>query len=147
MKCNFILVKIKDKANTNLNKDKIQENFKLSIGNNLINFNNNKNKKEISNQNLEIIYNKVFIKKNIGKMVYETAEINKKIKILNEEFIANNMKRAKIIIKNKQYNLKENIKSEKQKFKVKIKFIDNIFKLNCMFGDCISLSSVYNFKI
>ena len=57
MKCNFILIKIKnnDKVNTNLNKDKIQELFKLSIGNNLINFNNNKNSIEFSNQKLEII--------------------------------------------------------------------------------------------
>ena len=45
MKCIFIFVKIKDKANTNLNKDKIQEIFKLSIGNNLIKLNNNKKKK------------------------------------------------------------------------------------------------------
>ena len=56
MKCSFILVKIKDKTNTNLNKNKIQEHFKLSIGNNLINFNNNKNSIEFSNQKLiEII--------------------------------------------------------------------------------------------
>ena len=100
--CNFILVKIKNKANINLNKSKIQEIFALSIGNNII-FDNNKNKKEFSNQILEINYNKKFIKKNIGKMIYETSETNKKIKIFNQEFIKNNMKRAKIIIKNKQY--------------------------------------------
>ena len=140
MKCNFILVKIIDKANTNLNKSKIQEIFKLSIGNNIINFNNNKKK------NSEINYNKKIIKKNIGKMIYEINGYNKNIKLFNQEFIQNNMKRAKIIIKNKLYDLKEYIKIEKQKIKIKIKFIDNIFKLNCMFKDCISLSSVYNFK-
>ena len=56
-------------------------------------------------------------------MEYKTAEYNKKI--FNKEFIANNMKRAKIIIKNRQYYLKGNIKSEIKVFKIKIKFLDN----------------------
>jgi len=79
-------------------------------------------------------------------MIYKTNEFNNTIKIFNEEFISNNMKRAKIIIKNKQYDLNENIKNEKQKIKVEIKFIDNIIKLNCMFGECKSLYSVHIFK-
>ena len=60
-------------------------------------------------------------------MIYETAECNKKI--FNKAFIENNMKRAKIIIKNKQYYLKENIKSKNKVFKIKIKFLDNILFL------------------
>ena len=146
MKCNFILVKIKDKNNINLYKSKFQEIFKLSIGNNLINFNNNKNKKEFSNQIIDINYNKKFIKKNIGKMIYKNTNYNQKIKIFNEEFISNNMIRAKIFINNKQYDLKENIQNEKQIFKVEIKFIDNIFNLHYMFKDCLSLFSIYNFQ-
>ena len=67
MKFNFILVKIKDKININLYKSKIQEIFKLSIGNNLINFNNNINKKEFSNQIIDINYNKKVIKKILEK--------------------------------------------------------------------------------
>ena len=127
MKCNFIFVKLKDKNNINLNNKKFQEILKLSIGNNIKYFNYKKNKKEISNKNIEIIYYKRFIKKNIGKMIYETAECNKKI--FNKAFIENNMKRAKIIIKNKQYYLKENIKSKNKVFKIKIKFLDNILFL------------------
>jgi len=124
MKCNFIHVKLKDKNNINLNNKKFQEIFKLSIGNNIKYFNYKKNKEEISNKNIEIIYFKRFIKKNIGKMIYKTAEYNKKI--FNKAFIANNIKRAKIIIKNKQYYLKENIINENKIVKIVIKFVDKI---------------------
>ena len=144
MKCNFIHVKLKDKNNIKLNNKKFQEIFKLSIGNNIKYFNYKNNKEEISNKNIEINYFKRFIKKNIGKMIYKTAEYNKKI--FNKAFIENNMKRAKIIIKNKQYYLKENIKSKIKVCKIKIKFFDNIIKLNSMFEDCKSLSSVHNFQ-
>ena len=146
MKCNFILVKIKDKTNINLNKSKIQELFKLSIENKIINLYNNKNKKEFSNQNIGINYYKGNIKKNIGKMIYLINEYNKTIRIFNEEFVTNNMKRAKIISKNKQSDLKENIRSESQRLKIKIKFLDNIIKLNSFFKDCKSLFSIYNFQ-
>ena len=124
MKCNFIHVKLKDKNNINLNNKRFQEIFKLSIGNNIKYFNYKKNKEEISNKNIEIIYFKRFIKKNIGKMIYKTAEYNKKI--FNKAFIANNIKRAKIIIKNKQYYLKENIINENKIVKIVIKFVDKI---------------------
>ena len=145
MKCNFINVKLKDRNFININKNKVKEIFNLSLGNNIIYFNYNENKEEISNQNLEISYYIKFIKKNIGKMIYEMDKYNKRIKIFNQEFISNNIKRAKIIIENKQYNLKEDIKNEKQIFKIKIKFIDNIINLNYIFKDCISLTSIYNF--
>ena len=147
MKCNFICVKLTDKNNINLNNEKIQEILKLSIGNkNIINFNYNKIKKEFSIQKLEINYYKKYIKKNIGKMIYETNQYNKNIKLFNQEFIKNNIKRAKLIIKNKKFDLKENIKSENKIFKIEIKFIDNIIRLNSMFEDCKYLSSVYNFQ-
>ena len=124
MRCNFICVKIKEKNNINLNNGKIQEIFKLSIGNKRIYLNYNKTKKDYSKQNMKISYYKKYIKKNIGKMIYKTNESNKKIKIFNKEFIKNNIKRAKIIIKNKIYDLKEDIKSEKQIIKVGLKFIE-----------------------
>ena len=131
MKCNFVCVKIKDK--NNLNNGKIQEIFNLSIENKRIYLNYNKNKKDYSKQNMKIIYYKKFIKKNIGQMIYKTNESNQEIKIFNETFIENNMKRAKIIIKNKQYDLKENIKSENKIFKIEIKFIDNIIRFYLLY--------------
>ena len=65
MKGNFIHAKLKDKNNINFNNNKILELFKLSIGNNIINLDYNKNKKESSNQYLEIIYFKEYLKKDI----------------------------------------------------------------------------------
>jgi surface protein len=143
MKPNLIHLKLNDKSNIILNK--VLELYKLSVGNKLIDLDYNKNKKEFSNQNLEIIYYKKYIKKNIGKMIYETTG-NKEIKIYNEEFITNNIKRAKMIINSKQYKLKENIENPKRPFKIEIKFLDNIIKLNSMFSNCKSLYSINNFK-
>ena len=147
MKCNYIHLKIKDKNNNNFNNNKILELFKLSIGNNIYNFDYNKNKKESSNKNLEIIYYKKYTKENIGKMLYKNNGNNKKITIFNEIFISNNKERAKIIINNKQCELKENLESQKYFDQIiKIKFSDCIFYLNCMFQGCESLYSVKNFQ-
>ena len=55
MKCNLFLIKLKDKININLNNNKILELFKLSVGNNIYILDYNKNKKETSNKNLQII--------------------------------------------------------------------------------------------
>ena len=139
---NCIHIKLKDKSNINLNKNKIHELFKLSAGNNII----NKNKKESSNKNFEIYYYKKYIKKNIGKMIYINFESFGVIKILDNIFISNNIKRAKIIINNKQFQLKENIVNQNHFFKSKIIFLDNIIKLNSMFKNCKLLSSINNFQ-
>ena len=137
MKCNFINIKVNNK--------KILELFKLSLGNDVNSIYYNKNKKKCSNKKLEVTFYKKFIKKNIGKMIYEETENKKEIKIFNQNFILNNKKRAKIIIDNKQYKLKEAIKINKI-FKIKIKFLDLIIKLNSMFENCESLSYVNNFQ-
>ena len=78
-------------------------------------------------------------------MIYETNNYNE-IKILNKVFISNNMKRSKIIINNKQYELKEIVRKNKPSFKIKINFLDNPIYLNSMFKDCDLLSGVYNFQ-
>jgi len=120
MKPNLVHIKLRDQSIINLKR--ILEIFKLSAENNSFNVNYNKNIKEFSNHNFEISYDKKYIKKNIGKMIHDTTE-NKEIKIYNKEFIINNMKRAKTIItiiKKKQYELKENIESQKQHCKIEI---------------------------
>jgi len=111
MECKYIHIRLKDKNNIILNKNKILELFKLSIGNNIINLKYNKNKKESSSENIQIIYYQKYIKKNVGKIVY----IRKVryffnfplIKILDKKFISYNIKRANIIINNKGYKLIE----------------------------------------
>jgi len=147
MKYNFIYLKLKDKTNINLSNNKILELFKLSIGNNINILDYNQSKKEPPNQNIEISYFKKYIKSNIGKMIYKNIGNNKETKIFNKKFISNNKKRAKIIINNKLYELKENL-DNKNIFAqtIKIKFFDYIFYLNCMFQDCESLFSVKNFQ-
>ena len=144
MKCNFINIKIKDKNNFNFFNNKILDIFKLSFGNDINDFNYNINKK--ANNNLEIINYKKYIKNNIGKMIYKNTENNKGIKMFDSIFILNNIKIAKLIINNKQNDLKENIENEKQIFTIKIKFLDNLIDLNSMFKDCQSLLSVNNFQ-
>ena len=139
MRCNFINIKVKDK-----NK-KILEIFKLSIGNTVKCLYYNNDKANNLNQNLKIIYFKKSLKKNIGKMIYKISENRKEINILSKTFVLNNIKRTKIILDNKQYDLKQNIENTKKDFKVKINFLDNIIKLNSMFYGCKSLSSVHNF--
>ena len=129
MKPYLIQIKLRDKNKVNLNR--IIEIFKLSAENNIFNLNYKKNITEYPNYNFKISYDKKCIKKNVGKIIFDTTE-NKEIKIYNEEFITNNMKRAKIIINNKQYELKGNIENLKRPFKIEIKFLDNIIKLNSM---------------
>jgi len=143
MKFNLIHIKLRDKNKVNLNR--ILELFNLSAENRAFNLNYPLNIKEYLNHNLEISYDKKYIKKNIGKMIYRETE-DKEIKIFNEKFVANNINRAKMIINNKQYNLKEIIENQKQYFKIEIKFLDNIIKLNSMFSNCKLLNSINNFK-
>ena len=134
MKC--ILFMMKDKNNIIINKNKILELFKLSVGNKITILNYNNNKKESSNQNLKISYYKKFIRKNIGKMIYTKINNKNYTKIVNKIFLLNNLERVKIIINNKQNDLKENIENEKQNLKIKIKFLDYIIYLESMFEDC-----------
>ena len=143
MKCSFINIKLNDKKS--LINNTISELLNLSIGNKKFVLSYNKNKKESLNKNKEISFYKKFSKKNIVKMIYKTIK-NKEIKIVNKLFISENIKRAKLIINNKQYELKENIQSKKAISKIKIKFLDNIININSMFKNCESLSSVHNLK-
>ena len=146
MKCNFIHIKKKDKKDINLNDNKTLQLFKLSFGNSITNLNYIENKKKYSSQNLVINHYKKYLKKNIGKMIYANFENNKEIKILDNIFILNNKKRAKIIINNKLNELQENIEDEKQIFKIKIKFLDIIINLQSIFEKCKTLYSIHNFQ-
>ena len=144
MNYNLFKVKIGDKNTENDKYNEIFEFLKLSFGNNKTNLNYNIKKSPY--QNLEIIasYDKRYIKKKNGKMIYKNNE-NKEIKIFNEKFISNNMKRAKMIMNNKQYELKEIVESQKQFVKIGIKFFDNNIYLNSMFKNCNLLFGVENF--
>ena len=168
MKCNSIQIKFKIKNYANLNNERLLILFRLSIGNDSNNLEyslksnknflddkfiykfgtlqsrgHNKNKEQYSVQNLEISNKNNYIKINIAKMKYKMTEKTEK-KIVNKIFILNNMKRAKVIINNKQYDLTENINNEINK--IKIKFFDYGLYINYMFNDCAQLNSVYNLQ-
>ena len=82
-----------------------------------------------------------------SNILYSNFEIYKVVKLLDKLFIRNNIKRAKIIVNSKQYELKENILNKSHFFKIKIKFLDNIIELNSMFENCKLLYSINNLKI
>ena len=49
-------------------------------------------------------------------MIYKISENRKEISILSKTFMRNNIKRTKIMLDNKQYDLKQNIESIKKRF-------------------------------
>ena len=73
---------------------------------------------------------------------------DEKLKILDEDFIKKNKDKAKIIYKNKIYELKEYFEdidenyNHKDLIKLKIIFIHNIIDMSYMFYDCYSLISL-----
>ena len=70
---------------------------------------------------------------------------DEKLKILDEDFIKKNKDKAKIIYKNKIYELKEYFEdidenyNHKDLIKLKIIFIHNIIDMSYMFYDCYTL--------
>ena len=47
-------------------------------------------------------------------MIYKISENRKEISILSKTFMRNNIKRTKIILDNKKYDLKQNIERKKR---------------------------------
>ena len=144
MKKYFIQNDLLFKYSKNLRDKKLFKLFIISIG----------KEKEYLNQIKRIEYKNHIVKRkaldnnNIGKLVYKIDEKNKETKIFEKEFVITNKNRAKIILNNRQKNLVEKIKIEKIKIKfiVKIKFLENIIDIKCMFKGCNMLSSVKNFS-
>ena len=67
------------------------------------------------------------------------------VKIFGSEFVKNNKNNCKIIYENEEYELKEyiNIKdNKKEKIEIKLKGINNITNMSCLFHKCNSLSSL-----
>ena len=68
--------------------------------------------------------------------------------LLNRHFINNNIYKCKIIYKNVEYDLKENLSeygfdySNKNTLTIKIKGINNVTDVSCMFKNCMILSSL-----
>ena len=143
MKINFIQNDLLFEYSKNLRDKELFKLFNISRG---------KEKEYLKIKRIEyknhIVKGKALDNKNIIKLVYKIDEKNKETKILKKKFVITNKNRTKIIINNKQYNLVEKIKNEKVKIKfiVKIKFLENIIDIDCMFKGCKKLCSVKNFS-
>ena len=78
----------------------------------------------------------------------ETSSNNK---LFGENFVENNKHLCKIIIGNKEYELKSYLDKEcdevkKNEFEIKLKGISKVTDLTCMFCGCLSLDSIQGFS-
>ena len=80
--------------------------------------------------------------------VKESSSIDK---LFGETFVANNKNLCKIIIGDKEYELKSYLNKEcdeinKNEFEIKLKGISKVTDLSCMFCGCLSLDSIKGFS-
>ena len=82
-------------------------------------------------------------------IIYKIKDNDKKVKIFGSEFVKNNKDKCQIIYEDKEYELNEyfiisdNIKDE---LKIKLRGINNIINMSCIFYECSSLLSISNFS-
>ena len=78
-------------------------------------------------------------------IIYKIKNNDKKVKIFGQKFIKNNKDNCQIIYEDKQYeineyfNIPDNIKDE---LKIKLKGINAIINMSCLFYKCSSLFSI-----
>ena len=101
-----------------------------------------KNNDDYLNKGKTLNYDKIV------QLIYSIDKINRETEILNRKFVIVNKNRAKIVLNNKQYNLKTKIENKNVKIllKIKMKFLDNIINLDSMFKGCEMLTLVKNFS-
>ena len=131
------------------NYEKKIRNYELYYNINEINNNNIiKDIKEINNEininnkikNILDIYNKM--NNNEINIIYKIKDNDKRVKIFGSEFVKNNKNNCEIIYEDKEYELNEyfnipnNIKDE---LKIKLRDINNIINMSCIFYECSSL--------
>ena len=119
-----------------INKNNIKNDIKEIINDNNI---NNKFKKIIDIYNNMEYLDEIIIR-------YKINKFDKEIKIFGSNFINNNRNKCKIIYEEKEYEIKEkwNIddKIKNEILEIKLKGINNITDMSCMFNGCPNLSSL-----
>ena len=81
----------------------------------------------------------------IYNLIYKKENNINNLRILGETFVKNNRNKGGLIIKNKKYYLKDILSVNKANLDIlKIKMILNryTYNFNCLFKDCISLTSL-----
>jgi surface protein len=136
----------------NFEKDKIDNNktckiLKAIFGNKIedsdIKFLEKKNKSKKSYIEIEIKTN-VSHKNIFGKMTYKLSQKDNCLKLFDKKFYKNNNHKCRMILKNKEYKLKNTMifeEEEEKEIKVKIKSFEKKLNSNSMFKNCISLTS------
>ena len=153
---NNIGLKNKKVFNNNINNgDNKMINYK-NIKDDLGSINDNSMKEQNPNIIDEITIK--YIKKNINAFdvllklqLYGLKETNSSDKLFGEHFVENNNHLCKIIIGNKEYELKSYLNKEcdeinKNEFEIKLKGISKVTDLSCMFCGCLSLDSIKGFS-
>jgi len=134
------------------NYEKKIRNYELYYNINEMNNNNIINDiKKINNEyniknkiiNILDIYNKM--NNNEINIIYKIKDNDKRLKIFGSEFVKNNKNNCVIIYEDKEYelneyfNISDNIKDE---LKIKLRGINNIINMSCIFYECSSLLSI-----
>ena len=132
---NYYLLENLNNANNSIDKEIENIRFKYNYGNNL-------------NQML-YLYSEMMDENIEVEIKYKLNNINQEnLKILNNHFINNNIYKCKIIYENEEYDLKENLNelgfdySHKNSLTIKIRGINNVTDLSCMFKECKTLISI-----
>ena len=127
-------------------------NYELYYNINEINNNNINNEiKKINNEyniktkiiNILKIYNKM--NNNEINIIYKIKKKVKKLKIFGSEFVKNNRDNCQIIFEDKEYklneyfNISDNIEDE---LKIKLRGINDITNMSCIFYECSTLLSI-----
>ena len=147
----------KDNKITENNKNNLKNNNEDN-NNNFYNIDNNKMSKEKKeNDNVDEIIIKYKRSNNTILDLMNKDKLNSikesisYDKLFGENFVKNNKHLCKIIIGNREYELKsylqnENDEVKKNEFEIKLKGINRITNLSCMFAGCLSLDSIKNFE-
>ena len=144
-------IKIIENKNRNFEViNNINEIIKSDIYNDLCKINN---ENSIKNR-IDLMFNiidKIELNKKEKKdeitLIYNIDKNSDFIKIFDSEFVNNNKNNCKIIFKNKEYELSENLKiniedNKEEKLEIKLKGVNSIINANRMFYKCEQLYSL-----
>ena len=81
-------------------------------------------------------------------IIYDIKRDDREIRILGDYFVMNNRDKCKMIIDNKEYEIKKkyDVNNNKNKLNIILKGINNVTDMSFMFNECSSLISLNIFK-
>ena len=137
--------------NDNEINNNINENMIYNLNNNIQKENEEENLNIIDEITIKYIKGKAkFFDSLLNLQLFKLKESNSSDKLFGEHFVEINKHLCKIIIGNKEYELKSYLNKEcdevnKNEFEIKLKGISKVTDLTCMFCGCLSLDSIKDF--